>query len=147
MSSPTKGYVYGTRSTVAVRRLVDVSTKTCECPFMCQHGIPCCHFISVLTEIKQFHTVYDYVDDCYIVKTYVAMHDVENDQNIKLPTHHDPDTTVRERMRVVKIGRDQKKRIASGGEEPSSSTAKRRCCGNCGEFGHNVRTYRNDVVI
>ncbi|OWZ09312.1 hypothetical protein PHMEG_00018008 [Phytophthora megakarya] len=75
------------------------------------------------------------------------MYDIENDQNIKLPTHYDPDTTVLEPVRVVKIGRDQKKRIAIGGEEPSSPTAKCRRCGNCGEFGHNVRTCRNEVVF
>ncbi|OWY96399.1 hypothetical protein PHMEG_00033339 [Phytophthora megakarya] len=120
MSSPTKGYEYDTRPTVAVRRLVDVST-TCECPFMRQYGILCRTIFRCLAEIKQFHTVYGYFDDCYIVKYYVAMHKVENDQTIKLPTHYDPDTTILEPVRMVKIGRVQKKRIASGDEEHSSS--------------------------
>ncbi|OWY90395.1 hypothetical protein PHMEG_00041489, partial [Phytophthora megakarya] len=125
MSSPTKGYAYDMRSTIPIRRFVDISARTCECPFMRQYGIPCCHFASVLATMKQFHTIYDYFDECYLVKNYLALYDVENDLNIKLPTHTTitKDTRVLAPVPVVKPG---KKRVASAGEAPSSATAKRK---------------------
>ncbi|KAE9272125.1 hypothetical protein PF008_g30180 [Phytophthora fragariae] len=145
MSSATEAYVYDTRSIVAIRRFVNLSSKTCECAFMSQMGIPCRHTIAVLISLDKNDTVYDFFDDCYLVKTYLAIYDVNGGMNIKLPPESaiKADLAIREPTPTVTKGRHQKKRFASNGETPSDSTTKRRRCKNCGGVGHNIRTCYN----
>ncbi|OWZ19889.1 Mutatorlike Transposase [Phytophthora megakarya] len=126
----------------AESKFVNIATKTCECSFMRQNAIPCRHFTAVLMNIKQYHTIFEYFDECYLVKNYHVMSDVENGLNIKLPRDSDikTDCTVLGSVPTTARKRDQNKRLPNDVEEVSSSTTKRRRCSNCGEFGHNVRT-------
>ncbi|KAK1937192.1 hypothetical protein P3T76_009970 [Phytophthora citrophthora] len=64
MSSSTQRYGYDTRSTVAVRRFVNIAVKTCECVFTHQLGIPCRHTIAVLTTINKAEAEYDVTEYC-----------------------------------------------------------------------------------
>ncbi|XP_019162689.1 PREDICTED: uncharacterized protein LOC109159120 [Ipomoea nil] len=127
---------------------VDLRAKTCSCRKWDLTGLPCRHVIRAIWLKKGNGPIYEYVDSCYTVDTYVktysgSIHPMagpsewpQSDIEPPLPP-----------LVTTKVGRPKKLRIRSAGEaNKGQSSTKRQSrkhvslhCKICKQKGHNSR--------
>jgi len=139
MVSASIEYALDMRGCRPVRRRVAIAKKTCTCSFYFQYGMACGHIISVLRAAERPEPLFESVDECYYVDTYLNTHNADA-SNIELVIEDEIelDSRVSAPSRIRKRGFPKTKMIPSQGEEVSSKRLTR--CSHCQISGHNRRT-------
>lgn len=122
---------------------VDLRSKTCSCKKWDLTGIPCRHVICAIWVTK--NPVYDYVDSCYTVDTYLKTY---SGSIHPMAGSHDWPTSDRQPplppLFITKVGRPKKLRKRSADEKTTDGVHLSRKfvslhCSFCKQKGHNAR--------
>ncbi|TMW56150.1 hypothetical protein Poli38472_008798 [Pythium oligandrum] len=81
-ASPSIAFVSQADKPQSSRRRVDLSTNSCSCGFIHQHGIPCRHMIAVLLLCEQMDSIANRFATAYFVSSYGAAF---NNKYVELP--------------------------------------------------------------
>ncbi|XP_062020920.1 uncharacterized protein LOC133737368 [Rosa rugosa] len=128
------------------KHVVGLERRTCACRRWDLSGIPCKHGVVAINFMKL--DLDDFVDDCYLKKTYMAnySHTIKPVNGMELwPTSEEPTilsppqyTRQPGRPRTARI-KDASKRAENGGSKLGRVQRSLRC-DNCGVVGHNERS-------
>lgn len=130
--------VYATQVLPICRRRVSLSRRSCTCPYMDQHSVPCRHFIVALRAMGKIETVVTYFDVPYMAENSAAAFkdacvippiDDELSEGDLLPGCVPP----------TQVGRPPERRFASAGESTTNAPVRVSRCSICGRHGHNER--------
>ncbi|GMF35239.1 unnamed protein product [Phytophthora lilii] len=153
-------FVTESRSFPPRRYRVDLSQRSCSCPYLFQMGVPCRHFLAGLTFFKRSGEEAIHVDTCYSVRVFAEQYDLQRTGNIELLLDSELEENHAVRAPVVarKRGRPKAKPFVTGGESlitPAVASAimsidnnllvdgensSKRRCSSCGQVGHSKRT-------
>ncbi|XP_062005869.1 uncharacterized protein LOC133723049 [Rosa rugosa] len=126
------------------RNVVDLTRRTYACRRWNLTGIPCKHAISTINFMR--YKSEDYVDACYLTKTYIAVYSNTvkpvNGMDLWIPSD---EPTILPPQYNRQLGRPRTKKMKDAFEKETEGSKLERVqkslkCSNYGTLGHNVKT-------